>query len=87
MSDYPEHDKLAKISDKSQVIGEFLDWLRTEREIVLAKHGDGDETFENRLYPTWDRPADLLADFFEIDLKVIETEKRAMLAKLREAQE
>ncbi len=27
MSDYPEHDKLSAISDKSQAIGEFLDWL------------------------------------------------------------
>lgn len=27
MSDYPEHEKLKAISDKSQTIGEFLDWL------------------------------------------------------------
>jgi hypothetical protein len=28
MSKYPEHDKLAKVSDESQAIGTFLDWLR-----------------------------------------------------------
>lgn len=27
MSEYPEHDKLRAIRDKSQAIGEFLDWL------------------------------------------------------------
>lgn len=27
MSDYPEHDKLSKIKDRSQAIGEFLEWL------------------------------------------------------------
>ena len=25
---YPEHDKLQKIKDKSQVCGEFLEWLK-----------------------------------------------------------
>lgn len=28
MSDYHEHDKLRKISDQSQVCGEFLEWLQ-----------------------------------------------------------
>lgn len=32
MSEYPEHDKLRAISDKSQAIGEFIDWLISERE-------------------------------------------------------
>lgn len=27
MSNYPEHDKLSAVSDSSQAIGEFLDWL------------------------------------------------------------
>lgn len=27
MSTYPEHDKLSAISDKSQAIGEFLEWM------------------------------------------------------------
>jgi hypothetical protein len=28
MSDYPEHEKLRKISDQSQICGEFLEWLK-----------------------------------------------------------
>lgn len=28
MSKYPEHDKLQKVKEESQVIGEFLDWLK-----------------------------------------------------------
>ena len=27
---YPEHEKLKSISDKSQACGEFIDWLRDE---------------------------------------------------------
>jgi hypothetical protein len=30
MSDYPEHDKLTKVSDESQSIGAFLEWLSTQ---------------------------------------------------------
>lgn len=29
MSEYPEHEKLKLISDKSQAIGEFLAWLES----------------------------------------------------------
>ena len=83
MSDYPEHQKLAKISDKSQAIGEFLEWLG--REYVICTWGSVDDAFDREGY----RPArksieELLAEFFEIDRAVIETEKRAMLAALRE---
>lgn len=32
MSAYPEHDKLHAVVDKSQAIGEFLEWLRAPEE-------------------------------------------------------
>ena len=35
MPEYPEHEKLMKIADKSQVIGEFLEWLSFEKGAVL----------------------------------------------------
>lgn len=34
---YPEHEKLKKVSAKSQACGEFLDWLRHEKGFLLAK--------------------------------------------------
>lgn len=30
MSDYPEHEKMHKVVDESQKIGEFLEWLGTQ---------------------------------------------------------
>jgi len=72
VSEYPEHDKLARIRDKSQTIGEFLDmgpW-------TLCKF-DG-----NAWYPYPFMKA--LAEWFEIDEQVLENEKRTMLAKQRE---
>jgi hypothetical protein len=76
---YPEHEKLAKVKDRSQACGEFLEWLTSEGGFVLCKY------VKDRVFPV---PAsvsiaDLLARFFKIDQKKIEDEKRAMLAELQ----
>lgn len=79
MSDYPEHEKLGKITDKSQICGEFLDWLRNERGIVLADWSQQSDI----LYPVHISTMNLLAEFFGIDPVKIENEKRAMLDETR----
>jgi hypothetical protein len=82
MSDYPEHDKLAAVQRKSQAIGEFLDWLN-EQGILMAKYGlDADDP--DTLYPTHEGITPVLARYFDIDLNLIETEKQAMLASIRQ---
>ena len=80
---YPEHDKLRAINDKSQVVGEFLEWLESGEahpdgeSIELAYHiGDF-------LEPYYKRKESLLARFFEIDLHRLEEEKRQMLEECR----
>jgi hypothetical protein len=40
---YPEHDKLSKVRNESQRIGEFLDWL-SERGMQVMRWHEGDET-------------------------------------------
>lgn len=80
---YPEHEKLKKVQTESQTIGEFIDWLRSDKELELGKwqtssHDDGD-TFQ----PVHVSTEKLLAEFFEIDLEKLEAEKRAMLEALR----
>jgi hypothetical protein len=78
MSDYPEHDKMMAVKDESQAIGEFLD-------VGLARLGlrlcESDE--HDRWWPASISIEKLLADYFEIDLNVIEREKREMLAQQR----
>lgn len=37
---YREHDRMAALSDKPQVIGAFLDWLATQRMEVCQYHGE-----------------------------------------------
>jgi hypothetical protein len=42
-SDYPEHDKMLRIADKSQAIGDFIEWLSTEKHVQLMTWVDMDE--------------------------------------------
>ena len=77
---YPEHDKLKAIRDKSQVIGEFLEWCETKGLLLgMWETGGGPDRF----YPVHIPVNNLLADYFGIDLRVLENEKRAMLAEQR----
>jgi len=107
VSDYPEHDKLQAISDRSQAIGEFLEWLQ-DKGVFLAqdfKWEDEEPTMaslglepEHPRYRTikikrgaivpWPHnKTKTLAEFFGINLVLIEDEKRAMLDEIRTMQE
>ena len=75
---YPECEKLKKVHEKSQTIGEFLEWLEGEKGVVLMVEKE-DETYPISFqYHT----EGLLAEYFEIDLKKVEAERREMLADL-----
>ena len=89
MSDeYPEHDKLAKVSDRSQAIGEFLEWLgeRESKVVLCSLERTSSGFYPKKIFlPIANSVERLLAEYFEIDLKVIEDEKRAMLDVCRKA--
>ena len=74
---YPEHEKQSKIIDKSQVVGEFLEWLEQEGMFV-------GEWSEGERYITDGGTNKLLARYFDIDLDKIDDEKRQMIEELRE---
>jgi hypothetical protein len=75
---YPEHRKLKAVVDRSQTIGEFLDWLE-EKGLWLANM----DVEGPRMSPYYYKKENILAEFFGIDLKKIEKEKLAMLEELR----
>lgn len=84
----PECEKLEAVAEQSQTIGEFLEWLTGERELVIAEwvkqeNWAGQDTSE--LHPCPATQESLLAEFFGVDLKKVETERRALLTHLREA--
>jgi hypothetical protein len=94
MSDYPEHDKLTKISGMSQEIGNFLEWLKggydnspehmtvCDLKEVRGGHVYEPDTYSDgmlKYFPTYATTQELLARYFDIDQKKIDAEKLAML--------
>jgi hypothetical protein len=77
--DYPEHEKLMAIADKSQICGEFLNWLISAKGFCLAQW----DINEGLLYPAQQSTQRLLAEFFGIDQMKIDQEKQQMLDAIR----
>lgn len=84
----PELDKLVKVSDESQKIGEFLEWLSSE-EIELAEWTGSccDECGEEILMNMTMTREQLLAKYFCIDLVKAEKERQAILDSVRSQDE
>lgn len=47
MSEYPEHDKLTKVQDQTQAIGEFLEWVGGEKHARLMVWTEWNEPTED----------------------------------------
>lgn len=82
----PALDRMVAVRDRSQVCGEFLEWL--QGRYTLCRLPTPIRLRKNRYY----RPArinieELLADFFGVDLDEIEKERRMLLEVLRARQE
>ena len=77
---YPQHEKLNAVKDQSQTIGDFLEWLHSEKGIILTSYSNS-----NMNWPTPDLTAKerLMAEYFEIDLDALEAEKRMMLGMIQ----
>lgn len=75
---YPEHEKLHKIQNESQVQGEFIEWFGSKGIQLMTWNTD-----DNKWYHEHRPIRALLAEYHEIDLDKLEQEKRAMLAALR----
>ena len=122
---YPEHEKMKKVVDRSQAIGEFLEWLRSTKRVHLHVWLDEQTEYEADCpgewsytcedgraisvvgtnkgecekcdgtgkvtvrepgwYPIGTPTTELLAEFYDIDLKKIDAEKDQMLADIRAA--
>lgn len=78
---YPEHTRMAAVRDQAEAIGQFLD----ESGYILAEHREIDGYREEVLMPVSTPVNTILARYFGIDLAKIDTEQRAMLDALREA--
>jgi len=77
-AEYPQHDKLHEVKERSQTIGEFMEWLGAEKKLCLATWAN-----DNWMLPAPYDIQDLLAEFFEIDRNALEAEKLHMLEAQR----
>ena len=90
MKEYPEHNKLDGVKEMSQLLGEFLDWAQ-DQHLTLCWYDSGDEDpdgeqvfdHERGWRPCHDTIQTLLAKFYNIDLKKLESEKEQMLEEIR----
>ena len=89
----PECEKMAGArAEGSQTIGAFLDWLQNERKppIVLAEYSNINEYDDDgaimgdMLLPVRQRIEELLAEYFGVDLKKVEEERRQILDDLHQ---
>ena len=83
---FPEHEKLTKVSNQSQAIGEFVEWMLNVKGYHIAEYRE-DEYRETVMWDVGRPITDLLAEFYGIDLEVLEDEKLQMLEQQRELNE
>ena len=91
----PELDKMSEVRERSQTVGAFVDWLRDEKNVTLCESHQHSEFCENsdedieceleadEYVPFSFRIEELLAEYFDIDLVKVETERRKILESLR----
>jgi hypothetical protein len=80
----PELDKIRKIREKSQAIGEFLDWLLGEKGYHIAEYKKFDEFDEEQLVTIYLDREKILGEYFGIDLKKAEEERVKILNSIRQ---
>lgn len=80
---YPECKRLADCSDDSQKIGEFIDWCNAQGYHLCEYLSVTPNSRTKQLSPLSVTMEQLLAKYFNIDLKVVETERRKLLDELR----
>lgn len=82
---YPEHEKLRAIADRSQVCGEFLDWLQHEKGYRLTERVKLNDRTRGDV-EVMRSTEDLLGEFFCIDRDKLAAEKDLMVERMRTAQ-
>ncbi len=78
----PELNRMQAIQPKSEIIGEFLDWLFYEKNLNICEMYEG-LTFQ----PLYKSPNNWLAEYFGIDLDKVDQEQKAILQNLRQQRE
>ena len=76
---YPECDKMLAVQNESGPITEFLNWLRSKGVWLVLPIEPTKKNGYARSKPAFQNHEHMLAEFFEIDLSLVEKERREML--------
>ncbi len=76
---YPEHAKLRAIQSEERTISAFTRWLEEEEFYICRREPDVNHT---DYWPTTTPTRQLIADYFKIDLSLLEEERMDMLEKI-----
>ena len=80
----PELEKITSNAHNSQLIGEFIEWLADNQNIVLATYDSECDKGDHPIYYPIDLNIEqLLARYFDVDLAKAEKERRGLLDELR----
>lgn len=76
----PECDKLVSNAQESHKIGDFLDWLIDDKGYAICEEAHDSQAMpEYEYFPIRQGFEALLADYFGVDMKKVERERRAIL--------
>lgn len=79
---FPEHKKMDAVINEMRAIGDFLEWALETHRMYLCQPVE--ET--SHMIPILRPMVELVAEFYGIDLKEIEKERRQMLEETRRLQ-
>ena len=81
----PECDKMRAVQEKSRELTNFVDWLREQKYAICEEKEYSDTYPREQWYPLRKNFEELFAEYFGIDLKKVEEERRALLEEIRSA--
>lgn len=82
----PQLDKMLEVNPQSQVIGEFLEWLRNKKKYAICfLYADRIDDEEDTLsFEPIEQPIEqLLAEYYGVDLNEAEKERTLILQSIR----
>ena len=87
MSEHPELDKMQSVSETSNKIGEFLDYLFHEKGYVLCYWRHNNAWNTDHLEMVGSTTEKLLAEYYNVDLDKAEKERQAILDSINKSTE
>ena len=78
MTDFPNVQRLGEVSDRWQLIVDFVGWLKDSRGVGLAETCAGCD----QVHAAPCSVEEYLADFFSLDLGALEAERREILSQV-----